>query len=234
MVINMNILVFNGSPKREKSDTMHMTRAFLNGMNLAGENNIKIVDVIDKNIGYCKGCFACKRNGGKCVQCDDMAEILNDILNSEVLLFSFPLYSHSMPAHLKALIDRLMPLSSLAMRKADDRYEHPCNHDFSNLRYVMICGCGFPNSNRNFDSMVMEFKLLFGEEKSTIITVAQAPMFNAPEAVSVTAPFLETVCLAGREYGERGVISEETAQKLEMPMIPEEIYAAICNADNEK
>lgn len=31
------VLVFNGSPKRNASDTMNMTRAFLDGMNSANE-----------------------------------------------------------------------------------------------------------------------------------------------------------------------------------------------------
>ena len=38
----MKILVFNGSPKGEKSDTMHVTRAFLEGMAAAGEQQVMI------------------------------------------------------------------------------------------------------------------------------------------------------------------------------------------------
>ena len=63
----MKILVLNGSPKRENSDTLHITRAFLEGMQAAASQDIHIIDVIDKHIEYCTGCFACKRNGGICI-----------------------------------------------------------------------------------------------------------------------------------------------------------------------
>ena len=82
----MKILVLNGSPKREKSDTMHMTRAFLDGMNDAAPQDIRITDVIDKHIEYCTGCFTCKRNGGSCIYDDDMKEILQEMLRSDLLL----------------------------------------------------------------------------------------------------------------------------------------------------
>ena len=37
---------------------------------------------------------------------------------------------HGMPAPLKTLLDRTMPLSSIAMRKVGDRYEHVGQADF--------------------------------------------------------------------------------------------------------
>ena len=120
----MRILVFNGSPKKDKSDTMHITRAFLEGMQEAAPQDIRIIDVIDQHIEYCRGCFACKQNGGTCRHQDDMRGILEEILASDLLLFSFPLYGYGMPAPLKNLIDRTMPLSSMAMQKVGDRYEH--------------------------------------------------------------------------------------------------------------
>ena len=226
----MKILVFNGSPKREKSDTMHITRAFLEGMSEVSKQEIQLIHVIDKHIEYCTGCFACKRNGGTCIHNDDMRAILKEILTSDLLLFSYPLYSYGMPAHLKALLDRTMPLSSMAMQKVGDRYEHVCQADFSRLRYLMICGCGFPNSKHNFEPAVAQFKLCF-PNNHTIITIPESPMFNAPEADVVTKPRLELVKKAGKQYAEKGTIDADLLAEIGSPMIPEDMYARIANGE---
>ena len=224
----MKILVLNGSPKRDKSDTMHITRAFLEGMRDAALQEIHEIDVIDRHIEYCTGCFACKRNGGTCIHDDDMRAILDEILDSDLLLFSFPLYCYGMPAPLKALLDRTMPLSSMAMRKVGDRYEHVGQADFSRLRYMMICGCGFPNSQHNFEPAVAQFKLCF-PCNHTIITIPESPMFNAPEATVVTEPRLRLVRQSGKQYAETGEIDTALLAEIASPMIPEEQYAAIVN-----
>ncbi|MBR3239367.1 MAG: flavodoxin family protein [Oscillospiraceae bacterium] len=224
----MKILVLNGSPKRENSDTMHITCAFLEGMQAELPQDIHIIDVIDKHIEYCTGCFACKRNGGTCIHEDDMRDILNEILESDLLLFSFPLYCYGMPAPLKALLDRTMPLSSMAMRKVGDRYEHVGQADFSRLRYMMICGCGFPNSRHNFEPAIAQFKQCF-PRNHTIITIPESPMFNAPEAAIVTEPRLALVRQAGKQYAQTGAIDRALLAEISSPMIPEAQYAAIVN-----
>ena len=226
----MKILVLNGSPKRENSDTMHITRAFLDGMNDVAPQDVTTIHAIDKHIEYCTGCFTCKRNGGSCVYDDDMRSILEAILESDLLLFSFPLHSYGMPAPLKALLDRMLPLTSMAMRKSGDRYVHVGQADFSRLRFLMICGCGFPNSQHNFEPAVAQFKLCF-PSRHTIMTIPESPMFNAPQAAVVTEPRLELVHKAGKQYAETGKIEATLLAEICSPMIPEETYAAIVNGE---
>ena len=224
----MKVLVLNGSPKRERSDTMCITRAFLDGMNEAAPQEVQTINVVDRHIEYCTGCFACMRNGGTCIHGDDMRAILEEILSSDLLIWSFPLYCYGMPAPLKALLDRTLPLSSMAMQKVGDRYEHVGQADFSHLRYLMICGCGFPNSKHNFEPAVAQFKLCF-PGNHTIITVPESPMFNAPEAAVVTEPRLTRVKQAGRQFAETGEIDASLLEEICSPMIPDEQYAAIVN-----
>ena len=213
-------------------------------MQEAGPQDVHTVDIIDRHIEYCTGCFSCMHNGGTCIHRDDMGALLEEVLDSDLLLFSFPLYCYGMPAPLKAFLDRTLPLSSMAMRKAGDRYEHVEQADFSHLRYLMICGCGFPNSRKNFEPAVMQFKLsfpgdhtiltvpespMFNAPEAAVVTGPESPMFNAPEAAVVTGPRLELVERAGTQYALTGSIDEALLEEIGTPMIPEEQYAAIVN-----
>lgn len=226
----MKILILNGSPKRDASDTMHITRAFVEGMNQACENDVHTVHVIDRHINYCTGCFSCMRNGGECIHRDDMKGLLEEILASDLLIFSFPLYCYGMPAPLKALIDRTLPLSSMQMQRVDGRYEHVGQADYSHLRYIMICGCGFPNSRQNFEPAVAQFRMMFRDD-NTIITVPESPMFNAPEAALVAQPRLELIRRACRQYAGGGAIDADLLAEITSPMIPEDVYARIVNGE---
>lgn len=50
----MKMLVINGSPKKEKGGTMHITRTFLDGMNEASNNEVSTVNAVEKHIEYCR------------------------------------------------------------------------------------------------------------------------------------------------------------------------------------
>ena len=130
----------------------------------------------------------------------------------------------------RILMDRTMPLSSMAMEKVGERYEHVGQADYAHLRYVMICGCGFPNAKHNFEPMTLAFHQMF-PRNAAILTVPESPMFNVPQAAEVTEPRLEMVRRAGRAYGETGEMPPTLAAQINTPMIPEEIYARMASGE---
>ena len=104
----------------------------------------------------------------------------------------------------------------MAMKEVNGRYIHVDQRDYSHLRYLMICGCGFPNSRRNFEPAVRQFELLF-PNNHTVVTV----------------PRLELVRRAGRQYAQTGQIDTALLAEIGSPMIPEELYAKIVDGTAE-
>ncbi len=225
----MKVLVLNGSPKKH-SDTMHITRAFLDGMNSAESQEIEIIDVIKKDIRPCLGCFACWQNlDGKCIQKDYQNEILEKILWADVIIWSFPLYCYSMPSHMKAVVDRTIPLAKMSMKENDGAVIHDTLFDLSSKRYVVISGCGFPDWEGNFDGLKLQCKNMFRGHLD-MVCVPETPMLSQPSAEPLTTPLKEKFKAAGKEYVEHLSLSEETIQSLETPMLPNDIYIQIVNA----
>ena len=228
----MKILVLNGSPKK-KSDTFRLTEAFLKGMNRKEEHEVHVVSIIEKQIAPCRGCFGCWQQGdGHCVIQDDQNGILDLYRSADLIIWSFPLYCYAMPSHMKAVLDRTIPLVKMAMvQEADGAVRHEALADFSRIHTLVICGCGFPNWDGNFDGLRMMCKVCFGNPD--MVCVPETPLLNIPAAAPVADPLLRRFEEAGGEYAETLALSAETVRALETPMIPKEEYIRQVNGNPE-
>ena len=226
----MRILVLNGSPKK-KSDTFRLTEAFLRGLNKDGAHEVNVIDVIDKDIAPCRGCFGCWQNmDGHCVIDDDQNSILDLYRTSDVIIWSFPLYCYGMPSHLKAVLDRTIPLIKMKMvQEEDGTVRHEALADFSKIHTVVICGCGFPDWDGNFESLRLQCRQCFRDPVT--VFVPEAPMLNVPQAAPLADPLLARFKRAGEEYASSLTLSSETIAGLEAPMIPKEAYINIVNGN---
>lgn len=176
----------------------------------------------------CIGCFGCWQKGdGNCVLQDDQNHILAACRAADVIIWSFPLYCYGMPSHLKAVLDRTIPLVKMRMAAVGDAVRHEALVDFSKKKTVVISGCGFPAWEGNFEGLKQQCQVCFGN--LTILCVPETPLLNAPEAAHLTRPLLEKFRLAGKEFAANGNLCRETAAALEIPMMPKEDYIAALN-----
>ncbi len=97
------ILILSGSPRKGGNSDL-LCDAFMKGALESGHEVTKI-NVADKKVAPCRACYACKGTG-KCVFKDDMAEILQQMIDADVLVLASPVYFYSIDAQLKAVIDR--------------------------------------------------------------------------------------------------------------------------------
>ena len=104
----MKILILNGSPKCDRSNTIRIANACTEGF--PEGTDIEQIDIYAKDIKPCKGCFSCWKSEGKCVIRDDMDEIIAAIKSADVIIESYPLYFYGMPSQMKAMTDRCLQL----------------------------------------------------------------------------------------------------------------------------
>lgn len=100
-----NVLILSGSPRKGGNSDI-LCDEFARGATEAG-HRVEKLRVAEKNIGFCRACYACKGTG-ICVIKDDMAGILQKMIDCDVLVLASPVYFYSIDAQLKALIDRTL------------------------------------------------------------------------------------------------------------------------------
>jgi multimeric flavodoxin WrbA len=98
------VLVLSSSPRRGGNSDL-LCDQFILGAQTAGHEAEKIF-LKDKKINYCTGCGTCIDRGKSCTQNDDMSEILEKMVTSDVIVMATPVYFYTMCAQMKTLIDR--------------------------------------------------------------------------------------------------------------------------------
>ncbi|MEE0777045.1 MAG: flavodoxin family protein [Bacillota bacterium] len=104
--MSKNVLILSSTPRRNGNSDV-LCDQFLKGAEEAG-HQVEKITLRDKEIHYCKGCGVCNSTH-KCVQKDDMAEILEKMVKADVIVMATPVYFYTMDAQMKTLIDRTVP-----------------------------------------------------------------------------------------------------------------------------
>lgn len=101
------ILALIGSPNGKKSNTRAMTLDFLEMVKeYCPDIEYEILLLSEKHLQFCKGCWGCTKTG-RCVIQDDLQEIQQKMLESDLLIIGSPVYVHQISAQTKVLFDRI-------------------------------------------------------------------------------------------------------------------------------
>ena len=97
-------MILSGSPRKGGNSDI-LCDEFAQGAQEAG-NEVEKIRVENNNTPPCSACYYCRDHGGACVYKDDMAAILQKMIDADVLVLASPVYFYSIDAQLKAMIDR--------------------------------------------------------------------------------------------------------------------------------
>ncbi len=173
----MNILVIKGSPHKTGSSNL-LAENFIRGAEEAG-HNISVFDAAHSDIGACEGCDHCGMNG-PCRLDDDMNELRDRLLQTDMAVFVTPLYYFGFSAQIKAVIDRFYSFTgklsarqlktaliaaawnsdSWTMKDLKSHYETLCRYmHFKDQGQILGTGCGTPSMTAHTAFPKMAYEL---------------------------------------------------------------------------
>lgn len=106
--MNKKVLMICTSMRKGKTELL--ADEFIRGARKAG-HDVEKINLIHKNIQFCKGCLVCQDiKSGHCVMRDDADAIVNQMRKADIIVFATPIYFYEMNGQMKTLLDRSNPL----------------------------------------------------------------------------------------------------------------------------
>ena len=224
----MKILCINSSPRTgEQSKTELMLNHLVEGMREAGAE-VDIVNLREKKIKKCIGCFTCwTKTPGKCIHMDDMTkELFPKWLKSDLVVYATPLYHYTVNAEMKAFIERTLPVAEPFFEQRDNRTVHPLRQNPPDA--VVLSVAGFLEMSV-FDQLSHYVQFLFGRQNRLLAEIYRP----AAETLSINPDkkkeVFEATIQAGRELVDSRRISGETLNRIQQPVMDFKTFAQIGN-----
>lgn len=227
----MKILVLNGSPRGERSNTLKLAKAFAAGF--PEGTQVETVTLRELDIKPCLGCFSCwTKTPGECVIKDDMQALRAKIEAADIIIESFPLYFFGMSGIIKTMTDRCLPFMKTYLGTSDENgkssFHQLRNADMYKKKLVVISTCGYVQTAPMFPALLMQYDLICGEGNYTAIMCSEGELFGYDGlAERQKKGYLADVTKAGKEFAANGKLSAETLERLSKPVLSPSGFEAI-------
>lgn len=223
----MKVLAINSSPRGGgQSKTEMMLAPLVKGMQDAGAE-VETVNLRQKKINHCLGCFTCwTKTPGVCVQKDDMAlELFPKWLAADIVVYATPLYHFTVNADMKAFIERTLPVLQPYLVREGDRTGHPLRS--RPPATVMLSVAGFPEDTV-FDALSYWTRFVFGKDGGLLAEIYRGAAEGLIHSGKRSA-ILAATEQAGREIILQKHVSPETMARIRQPLTTPETLASAGN-----
>lgn len=121
--LTMKVLLLNGSEQNDK--TAGLICSILTKELSSNNNTIKLLNLWEKEIAGCLGCFGCWiKTPGVCVIPDEARDIAQAVVQSDLVVNITPITFGGYSYHFKKVLDRLIPIISPFFMKINGEIHH--------------------------------------------------------------------------------------------------------------
>lgn len=222
----MKILFVNGSSRHSKGTTYKLIDMLKTGMERESAQ-VSIIDIVFEHLNPCSACYQCWETENGCIYDDRMAEILKEMLESDLIVFATPLYMNNISALMKIFMERTMPLCRKEFRIGKDGiFQHEVRYKIPPI--MLICSCGLPEKE-HLEVVSMYYEKMADSWNTELvgkILCTESSVYDKEykQLEIIMNDYKKRMIEAGMEIARTGRLSENTEKKLNRILVRKDIY----------
>ena len=217
------VLVINGSPKMEKSNTAFLLTPFMEGMKKAGAS-VELIYTTEHKILPCIGCFKCwSETIGSCFIQDDMQDLYPKLRSADILVLATPVYS-SLPGGMQNFVNRLVPLIEPILEFRNGRTRARCHEDVNISKLLTVAVSGWWEIE-NLDLVVSIFEEV-AENYSIEFTgaILRPHCYPLKDETEKSKEILQMLEKVGFKLIKEGIMDKDDLDFISQPLANKEEY----------